>query len=58
MTTRADCDLLAEWNSCRDYEEDDEYRDWLSNLAPYICEAVEQNFDNQEPGNDSQVAHA
>jgi hypothetical protein len=50
--------LLAKEKCCRDYKDDDEYHDWLSNPPPHICKAVEQSFDDPEPGNDGQVAHA
>jgi hypothetical protein len=50
MTTIVDCELLVEWNRRREVEGDDNYRDWLSNPAPHICEAILRSFDDPEPG--------
>jgi hypothetical protein len=55
MTTRADHDLLAEWNRRRDYNDDDDYLDQLSNPPPHICKAIKQSFDNPEPSNSAKL---
>ncbi len=50
MTTIVNRELLAEWNCCREFKGDNNYRDPLSNPPPHICEAILCSFDDPEPG--------